>query len=215
MNILNVFCNDSGEFGDATAIIIDEKNEISAAERQKLAKDSGYDEIAFINNVKTGEISIYGPIGEVDFAGQVVLAAAWFWRNFLHKSLDQIVCRNFTVKVGSDNGTAWALAPVAKMPPWNIIHEEDLNNLDNMAVPTKGRMLVWSWLDQKKGIVRARSFAPDWGFGEVEVSGSGSVLLAGQQGQKLTVFHGAGSIINVEPTGDGFCRLSGFVKTCE
>lgn len=115
------------------------------------------------------------------------------------------------MKVGSDENSAWVLTPVDRMPPWHIIYEEDLEKLENMNLPEVEHTLFWSWLDQANGVIRARTFAPDWGIPEAEVNGSGSVLLAEQLGRRLTVHHGEGSIINVEPLDNGFCRLAGYV----
>ena len=211
MQLLKVFCSDDGKFGDSTAIILDEDNKLNPSERQVIAANSGLDEVAFIDNVSSGQISIYNPLQEVAFAGQIVVGAAWFWRNVLKKPLEQIVCRDFTVDVGSDEKSAWTLAPVNQMPPWDIIYEEDLQKLEKMSQLEAGHAMIWSWLDRKKGEVRARTFAPDWGIPEAEVNGSGSILLAHEIGRKLVVRHGLGSTINVEPIDDEFCRLSGFV----
>ncbi len=211
MQTLKVFCTHKGEFGDSTGFIVDEKQEFYAKKRQKIAKDSGFDEIAFVDDVARGKISIYNPIKEIAFAGQIVVGAAWFWRNILLKPLDQIICRDFTVEVGSDKNSAWAIAPINNMPPWDIVYEEDSEKMEQMNPPEVEHTMIWSWQNRAKGVVQARTFAPDWGIPEAEVNGSGSILLAEQLGRKLIVNHGAGSIIGVEPLSDDFCRLSGYV----
>jgi predicted PhzF superfamily epimerase YddE/YHI9 len=76
----------------------------------------------------------------------------------------------------------------------------------------KPHTVAWAWIDEAKGLVRARTFAQDWGIPEDEANGSGSMQLAVNLRRKLTLRHGKGSIIHAQPSREvGHAEVGGLV----
>ena len=75
--------------------------------------------------------------------------------------------------------------------------------------------VVWSWMDISRGLVRARTFAPDWGIPEDQANGSGSMLLASKLDRKLEIHHGDGSIIFAKPIDKVSAEVGGLVSIGE
>ncbi len=61
VHMLRVFANASGRYGDAASVIVDEEKAISSADRQTIARKLNTGETAFINDLKTADISIMHP----------------------------------------------------------------------------------------------------------------------------------------------------------
>lgn len=70
---------------------------------------------------------------------------------------------------------------------------------------------AWAWINEDKGLIRARTFAPDWGIPEDEANGSGSMQLASILERKIEVIHGKGSIIYAKPEKSHFADVGGRV----
>ena len=60
-NILRVFANEEGKFGNPVGIIVDESQVFNKDKRQQMALNSGFSEIVFINDIKKRNISIFSP----------------------------------------------------------------------------------------------------------------------------------------------------------
>ena len=69
--------------------------------------------------------------------------------------------------------------------------------------------VVWAWQDQKSGIIRARTFAADWGIPEDQANGSGAMILAANFQRNLTIIHGEGSFIYAKPVDNNFAMVGG------
>ena len=54
MEILRVFTNKNGDFGNPVGIIIDTDKKISTNERQQIAVKSGFSELVFVNDLTKG-----------------------------------------------------------------------------------------------------------------------------------------------------------------
>lgn len=78
VNIFRVFVNDKNQYGNPVGIIIDEKQKIQTKKRQQIASKLGFSESVFINNLKTGKVSIFNPVDEVNFAGHAMVGTAYF-----------------------------------------------------------------------------------------------------------------------------------------
>ena len=101
------------------------------------------------------------------------------------------------------------------MPNWNF---EQLNNaelVEKLAVNetiNKEHTFVWAWIDETKGLIRARTFANDWGIPEDEANGSGSMKLADTLKREITIIHGHGSVIHARPSKDNNAEVGGLVS---
>lgn len=90
---------------------------------------------------------------------------------------------------------------------------QELEELTGPQLPNQGHVQLWCWIDKKKGLIRARTFAPDWGIPEDEANGSGCMRLAAVLGRDITVVHGKGSVIYARPSSPGYSEIGGLVSS--
>ena len=100
------------------------------------------------------------------------------------------------------------------MPPWQYEQRKNAAEIDTLS-PTefssKKHVFVWAWIDKTNGLIRARTFAQDWGIPEDEANGSGAMMLAATLGRSVEILHGKGSVIYARPQNAGFADLGGQV----
>ena len=90
MNILKVFTNEKGEFGNPVGVVVDTEQKINKDERLKITIDSGFSEIVFVNNIENKEISIYSPQNEIPFAGHAIVGTAYFLSQEYNQTITQL-----------------------------------------------------------------------------------------------------------------------------
>lgn len=98
------------------------------------------------------------------------------------------------------------------MPPWNYIQLKNYQAVEQISLEeTKDwqHTMAWAWVDEAKGLIRARTFATDWDIPEAQGNGSGSMLLAARLGVPIEVKHGAGSVIFARPAPGGCADIDG------
>jgi predicted PhzF superfamily epimerase YddE/YHI9 len=213
--VLRVFVNNDGDYGNPVAVISDLDKKLSKEQRQEIAAKIGFSETVFIHDLNPVLISIFNPKEEVKFAGHAVVGTVWHILNNLKIEVDVVNCLGGEVKTWEEDGLIWIQALSSSLPPWNY---EELDNVDAVEdylrkeASKKEHTVVWSWKDQGKGIVRARTFAPDWGIPEDEANGSGSMGLSVRLKSRITVIHGNGSIIHANSNESGLTMVGGKVK---
>ena len=74
--LLRVFCGDDGAGGNPLAVFL-EGDEVPPQERQGVAADLARSETVFVDHQRRGEIRIYTPAVELDFAGHPSVGTAW------------------------------------------------------------------------------------------------------------------------------------------
>ncbi|MEK7543420.1 MAG: PhzF family phenazine biosynthesis protein [Patescibacteria group bacterium] len=214
IHTLRVFVNQVGKFGNSVGIIQDEGKKIVLNDRQRIATDLGYSESVFINDVSVGSVSIFNPRSEVPFAGHAMVGAAWFMNKTGDKPIDSLVCEGGTIKTWMDDGKTWIRAALTTLPAWKYVQRKnpiEVERLSESETKTIKHSLIWAWIDEHRGLIRARTFAPDWGIPEDEANGSGSMRLAAILGRTIEIFHGKGSIIYAKPLQSDFADLGGRV----
>lgn len=212
--VLRVFVNQEGKFGNPVGIVVDEHQKISPKDRQRVATKIGFSESVFIDNLKDGKISIFNPRKEVDFAGHALVGTAYFINKVIGEPVTSLECKAGRIQTWQEDSQTWIRASLTGTPPWK--HEELqsaalIGALSTEEAVSKNHTMVWAWVDRDKGVVRVRTFAPDWGIPEDEANGSGSMQLASKLGQKLEIHHGRGSIIYAKPAEAGFAEVGGRV----
>ena len=213
-HIFRVFVNEAGEFGNPVGIVVDEKAELSSRKRQEITTKSGFSECVFIDDVVEGKVSIYNPEHEVKFAGHALVGTAYYLRHILSQNVDFIQCKAGKVNVREENNKTWISASLENTPPWSFKELDGGDEVDDLSFGQKKRYehtYVWAWVDKEKGIVRARTFAPDWGIPEDEANGSGSMQLASRLGRELEIHHGKGSVIYAKPLSNNMAEVGGRV----
>lgn len=211
---LRVFVNGDGKFGNPVGVILDEGEKIDSKERQRIATRLGFSESVFINKLETGNVSIFNPQIEVPFAGHAMLGTAWFISKLRNHPIDSLKCSGGSIKTWREKDQTWIRASLTMLPPWQyeqLKNAVEVENLPPIATLSMVHTFVWAWLDEKKGLVRARTFASDWGIPEDEANGSGSMKLAATLGRSIEVIHGKGSIIYAKPWKSDFADVGGRV----
>ena len=213
MNKLKVFVDEKGRFGNPVGVVEDIYGVIESGKRQAMAKDSGLSEIVFIDNVENQIISIYSPTRQIPFAGHAAVGTAYYLRSKLNNPIKQLVSMGEVIKVWEESNQTWVKTATEKLPKWNMLHietVEELEAIDNRQA-IQNHAFLWTWMDENKGLVRARTLAPDWGITEDEANGSGSMLLSVKLGKELIIHHGKGSVIYARPNKTGIGEVGGRV----
>jgi len=213
-HLLRVFTDASGNCGDTVPVVIDEDRKISDAVRQKIAIRLGAPETVFVNDIATADISIMHLQGEVDFAGTPALGAAWLLATLRDEPITVMKGRKSDITTWQENGLTWVQTELASMPPWHhkqLDNPETVEHLTVEAMKTTEHTMVWAWIDEAKGLIRARTFASDWDIPEAEGNGSGSMILAAQLKRSIEIKHGKGSVTFAKPGGNDQAAIGGRV----
>jgi len=215
VNVAQVFVNKDGDYGNPVGIVLDEEQKLNEETRQQIATKLNFSETVFIDSLrKVPSVSIFNPQHKVKFAGHAVLGTAYYIRSVLKKDIGSIKCGNELVNIKEDGEILYITAPLSIMPSWNF---EELNSYGEVEKMTKKEGLekkhavIWAWIDKSKGLIRARTFAPDWGIPEDQANGSGSMLLATKLNREIEILHGKGSVIYAKPIDSKTAEVGGRV----
>ena len=75
--------------------------------------------------------------------------------------------------------------------------------------------MIWAWLDEADGLIRARVFVPEAGIAEDEATGSAAMRLAAALGRPIEIRQGVGSVIYARPLAAGPAEIGGRVALDE
>ena len=212
--ILRVFVNEEGRFGNPVGVVVDEEKKITQEDRQKIAIKLGFSESVFIDDLATRTVSIYNPEHEVKFAGHALVGTAYYLEKLLGTSVGFVKCKAGVVEVRTVDDKIWVKSSLEGTPPWIFQELSGPDEVDDLIFGQRKKYMhtvVWAWIEKKSGIVRARTFAPDWGIPEDEANGSGSMQLANRLGRDLEIHHGKGSVIYAKPEGQNMAEVGGRV----
>lgn len=215
VNVVRAFVDTQGEHGNPTGIVIDVEQKISPSERQKIATTLHFTDTVFINELENINVSFFNPQQETKFAGDSLISTAYFIRNKLGRNADRIECKGGVIKTWSEGELTWIEASLDGTPGWR--HEqlntpEDVSRITDKEAESYEHTMVWAWIDREKGLIRSRTFLPDWGTLEDQGNGSGSMQLAKMLGQRIEISQGRGSVIYAEPSDDNSVKVGGRVK---
>ena len=216
IHVLRVFTDENGDFGDTVTIVYDEGREIPDDARKEIAKLLDAVETVFVNDANAHQVSFVHSQGEIDFAGVPALGIAWLFGERESEPVSRIEGRGGDIAVSSDNGLTWVRASLATMPPWKLIQLANANAIDQIILAeTIGweHTMVWAWIDETRGVIRARTFASDWDIPEAQGNGSGAMLLAAELARPVEIRHGEGSVIYARPASDDSADIGG--RVCE
>ncbi len=216
INVAQVFVDETGKFGNPVGIVVDKDHKIDDEERQKVATKLKFSETVFIDSLGTiPEVSIFNPEHKVKFAGHAVLGTIYFINHVLGKNINSVKCGDEIVTAKFDNDVTYISAPLSIMPSWNYKQLDSSSQIEELPKDETSQMkhtFVWAWIDETKGLIRARTFAPDWGIPEDQANGSGSMRLASQLNKSLIITHGLGSVIYARPLESEFAEVGGLIS---
>jgi predicted PhzF superfamily epimerase YddE/YHI9 len=214
VHILKVFTDPDGNHGDLASVVIDEGRHIPDTERQAIARELNTGETIFINNLAEANISVMHPQGEIGFAGVGVLGTAWLLTKLRSKPTDKLHTRDGEIIVWQEGKLTWARASISIMPPWShkrLDSPEAVEQIELEDTKTMEHTMFWAWVDEAKGLIRARTFAADWDIPEAEGNGSGSLALAAKLKWQIEIRHGKGAVVFAKPASDDCADIGGRV----
>lgn len=215
MKVYNVFTNLKGHFGNPVGIIVDEAKKFQPQQRQRISANSGFSETVFIDDIKDCKIEIYNPQGKIDFSGHAILGCAYFFHMLDRRQKHIIIIGDMKVCSKQEDNLTLIETDPKFMPKWNMMEFKTPIEIDErscQSINAFQHTYAWSWINRDSGLIRARTFAPDWGIPEDKANGSGSVLLCSKLRQNLQIQHGKGSMIFTRYTTPNTVELGGFVK---
>lgn len=205
LHLLRVFCADDGSAGNPLGVFL-QGEDVPPERRQAVAADLGLSETVFVDDAERGEVRIFTPAMELDFAGHPAVGTAW-----LLEGVDALRPPAGEIAVTREVQNVF----VAARPEWGPAHE--LKQLDSPAAidaldgPPDGMDLVatWAWIDEAAGTMRARVFPVRIGIAEDEATGSAATKLCARAGRPIDIRQGKGSRILARPAADGFVEIGG------
>jgi len=215
VNVLRVFTNDDGEFGNSLGVVC--AGAAPAKDRQRIATELGYSETIFVEGPPPGfgsvRAEIFTPALELLFAGHPAVGAAW-WLRERGIPIRTLQLRAGVVEVHYESELT-TVEVFAQWTPEFALHEldspQDVLDADPEDYSDDCAHYVWAWVDKPVGHIRSRAFAPELGVGEDEVTGAAAVRITDYLSRDLTVTQGKGSVIYTRWTPRGWVALGGRV----
>jgi predicted PhzF superfamily epimerase YddE/YHI9 len=185
-------------------------SEVPAARRQAVAADLGLSEAVFVDDAARGEIHIFTPAVELDFAGHPTVGTAWL----LAEERAPVKALNppaGEVAVRYEDGASFCTARPEWGPPYEWVELASPGEVDALPGAPGGGDLVgaWAWIDEPAGVVRARVFPVALGIPEDEATGAAAALLAAQLDRPIDIRQGRASRILARPRKDGRVEIGG------
>jgi predicted PhzF superfamily epimerase YddE/YHI9 len=205
IHMLRVFCSDDGSGGNPLGVFPDGA-EVAPELRQAVAADLGLSEIVFVDDAQRGEIRIFTPAVELDFAGHPSVGTAW-----LLDGVDALRVPAGELAVRRDGENVYVAARPEWGPPWEFAQLGSAGEVEALGGPPEGHDLTmaWAWLDEGLGSVRARAFPVRIGIAEDEATGSAATKLCALLGRPIDIRQGRGSRILARPGHDGLVEIGG------
>jgi predicted PhzF superfamily epimerase YddE/YHI9 len=205
LHLLRVFCAEDGSGGNGLGVFLD-GGEVPADRRQAVAADLGLSETVFVDDPHRGEIRIFTPAEELDFAGHPSVGTAW-----LLGDVRALRPPAGEVPVRRDGDDVYVTARPEWGPPWPLEELGSAEEVEALDGPPRGSDLVlaWAWTDESRGTLRARAFGRRIGIEEDEATGSAATKLAAHAGRPVEIRQGRGSRIQARPAGNGYVEIGG------
>lgn len=214
VHLLRVFTDQNDDHGNPASVVIDEEQKLDYDKRLALTQKLHQDETVFVNKLKPADVRIFNPQEEVRFAGHAMVGTAWLLSKLRGETVETIHCLGGDIQTWQDHDTIWVRASMDIMPPWNckqLDSPEEVEALTTDEMKNTDHIVVWAWINEAKGQIRARTFANDWDIPEAQGNGSGSMMLAVQLNKELEIKHGEGSIIYAKPAPNNSADIGGRV----
>jgi predicted PhzF superfamily epimerase YddE/YHI9 len=205
LHLLRVFCSDDGSGGNSLGVFVNGA-EVPSERRQAVAADLGLSETVLVDDAEQGEVRIFTPAVELDFAGHPAVGTAW-----LLESADVLRVAAGEVAVRRDGELVYVAARPEWGPPHKFAELASPDEVEALDGPPGGHDLLttWSWIDEPTGLLRARAFLARLGIAEDEATGSAATKLCAQLGRPIDIRQGRSSRILARPGEDGFVEIGG------
>ena len=205
LHLLRVFCAEDRSGGNPLGVFL-QGGEVAPNHRQEVAADLGLSETVFVDDAERGEIRIFTPGVELDFAGHPAVGTARLLE-------DAPVLRPPAgdIPVTREGELVYVAARPEWGPPWVLAQLESAEDVEALDGPPGDEDLIvpWAWIDEDAGILRARAFGRRIGIFEDEATGSAATKLCAEAGRAVDIRQGRGSRILARPAADGFVEIGG------
>jgi predicted PhzF superfamily epimerase YddE/YHI9 len=209
VHLLRVFCAEDGSGGNPLAVFLDGPA-IPPPSRQAVAADLGLSETVFVDDPARGEVHIFTPAVELDFAGHPTVGTSWL---LAEERVPVEILRPPAgeIPVRYEGGQSF----VSGRPEWPpSFHFEQLaspEDVEALTGPPSAHELVgaWAWMDEDGGLLRSRVFPVGVGVAEDEATGSAAVQLCARLGREIDIRQGRGSRILARPRDSGLVEIGG------
>lgn len=205
LHIVRVFCADDGSGGNPLGVFL-QGAEVPPERRQAVAADLGFAETVFVDDADRGEIRIFTPAVELDFAGHPAVGTAW-----LLEGADALRPPAGEIAVAREDQAVYVIARPEWGPAFELRQLASPAEVDALDGPPEGLDLVaaWAWIDEAAGTMRARIFPVAIGIAEDEATGSAATKLCAHAGRPVEIRQGKGSRILARPATGGFVEIGG------
>ena len=205
LHLLRVFCADDGSGGNPLGVFMD-GSEVRPEQRQAVAADLGLSETVFVDDAERGEIRIFTPAVELDFAGHPAVGTAW-----LLEGAGALRPPAGEVGVTRDEQAVYVAARPEWGPAFELTRLGSPADVEALEGPPGGHDLIaaWAWIDEGAGTIRARVFPVRIGIPEDEATGSAATKLCALLARAIDIRQGRGSRILARPAADGFVEIGG------
>jgi predicted PhzF superfamily epimerase YddE/YHI9 len=207
LHLLRVFCSDHGSGGNPLGVFLDGA-EVPDEVRQRVASELGLPETVFVDDAARGEIRIFTPATELDFAGHPTVGTAWILAEE-RAPVEILRPPAGESAVRYEGGATFVCGRPEWGPPWELEQLESAADVDALDRAPGDLCVAWSWLDEPVGTVRTRVFGARVGVPEDEATGSAAVRLGARLGRELDIRQGRGSRILARPRDDGWVEIGG------
>jgi predicted PhzF superfamily epimerase YddE/YHI9 len=204
-----VFCGEGDTGGNSLAVFLDGES-VPPEARQRVAAELGLSETVFVDDAARGEIRIFTPAVELDFAGHPSVGTAWLLAE--HQTpVETLRVAAGEAAVRYEGGASFVAGRPEWGPPWELEQLDSAEEVEALDGPPGGHDLIapWAWADEEAGIVRARVFGARIGIVEDEATGSAAVRLCTELGRSLDIRQGQASRILARPLADGWVEIGG------
>jgi predicted PhzF superfamily epimerase YddE/YHI9 len=210
LHVLRVFCGEDGG-GNPLGVFL-EGGEVPGPRRQALARRLGFSETVFVDDPVRGEIAIFTPGAELDFAGHPTVGTAWLLAR-QGRPVDVLRPPAGMVPASADEEGARVAARPEWVPPFELAELGSPGEVEALDGPPGGHDLIytWAWIDEPAGLVRSRGFFERLGIAEDEATGAAGVKLASELGRPIEIHQGRGSRIDARPLDSGMVEIGGRV----
>ena len=211
LHVLRVFCTDDGSGGNPLGVFLD-GHTIAEGARQGIARELGFAETVFVDDIDRAALRIFTPEVELPLAGHPLVGTAWLLRE--RGSPPQTLRPPAgEVTVRFDDALTFIAADPDWAPEFEFVQMQSPRQVNELreAPAGYGEVGVWAWLDQEAGLVRERVFAPEFGIAEDEATGAAALRLVTELGRPIEIHQGAGSLIRARPLDGGLAEIGGRV----
>ena len=211
LHVLRVFCAENGSGGNPLGVFLD-GNEVAEGDRQPIARELGFAETVFVDDVDRAELRIFTPEAELPLAGHPLVGTAWLLRE---EGREAAVLRPPAgeAPVRFERELAFVAARPEWAPEFDFVEVESPRDVEELSGPPDemGAVGIWAWKDIDAGWIRERVFVPELGVAEDEATGAAALRLCAQLGRPIQIRQGVGSLIYARPVDDGMVEIGGRV----